>query len=296
MVTHEFGGDWTNEKLTCLRKYLIAYRSIFTANKMARYYTTYYVDAFAGTGTRNLPAQKADKNSYQLFGEIEETDDVNNFLDGSVKTALEIPSPFDKYLFIDNNPTYIESLNEIISGYRNLEKSIDIVLDDANDFLKKWCNNINWKKHRAVVFLDPYGMQVDWKLIEILAGTKAVDLWLLFPLGMAVNRCLTKGSLPPKPWADALTKTFGTDEWKSFYKQHTQRTLFGEEELTEKTASFDDIEEFFVTRLEMVFKEVVKKPLKLMNSRNNPLFILCFASENKNGAKIARDIICRMNG
>ncbi len=35
-------------------------------------------------------------------------------------------------------------------------------------------------------------MQVDWKTIEAVAATKAIDLWLLFPLGVGVNRLLTR--------------------------------------------------------------------------------------------------------
>jgi hypothetical protein len=42
--------------------------------------------------------------------------------------------------------------------------------------LKKWCKERNWQKERAVVYLDPYGMQVEWSTIEALAATKAIDL------------------------------------------------------------------------------------------------------------------------
>lgn len=52
MAQHEFGGDWTAEKLERLRKDLSAYMTIFTKNHMARYITTIYVDGFAGTGHR----------------------------------------------------------------------------------------------------------------------------------------------------------------------------------------------------------------------------------------------------
>src|SRR5216683_3510713 len=62
---------------------------------------------------------------------------------------------------------------------------------DANTVLKAWCRERDLKKERAVVFLDPYGMQVEWSTIEALAATKAVDLWYLFPLGVGVLRLLT---------------------------------------------------------------------------------------------------------
>jgi len=46
MVEHSFGGPWTERKLKCLRDYLCAYRAIFTGNEKARYFRTWYVDAF----------------------------------------------------------------------------------------------------------------------------------------------------------------------------------------------------------------------------------------------------------
>jgi three-Cys-motif partner protein len=46
--------------------------------------------------------------------------------------------------------------------------------------MRKICDN-DWRSHRAVLFLDPYGMQVEWQTIEAIAKTAAIDLWLLFP-------------------------------------------------------------------------------------------------------------------
>jgi three-Cys-motif partner protein len=53
MVEHSFGEPWTERKLKCLRDYLTAYRTIFTSNEKARYFRAWYVDAFAGTGSRS---------------------------------------------------------------------------------------------------------------------------------------------------------------------------------------------------------------------------------------------------
>ena len=58
---------------------------------------------------------------------------------------------------------------------------------------------------------------MDWSLIEAIANTRAVDLWILFPLGIAVNRLLTKAELPPKKWAEALTRILGTEEWRDAF-------------------------------------------------------------------------------
>ncbi len=43
MIDHTFGGPWTEEKLTRLRKYVEAYTVIFTRNPSARYFRRVYV-------------------------------------------------------------------------------------------------------------------------------------------------------------------------------------------------------------------------------------------------------------
>jgi three-Cys-motif partner protein len=169
-------------------------------------------------------------------------------------------------------------------------------LSEANDFLKNWCHKTDWTRHRAVVFLDPYGMQVEWSTIEAIANTKAIDLWLLFPLGVAVNRLLTKNEPPPKEWADSLSRTFGTRDWEqAFYPKKIEPTLFGVEESQPKQATFGAIGSFFVARLKSVFAQVAPNPLELENSRGIPIYLLCFAAGNPKGAatgvKIAKDIL-----
>jgi three-Cys-motif partner protein len=61
---HQFGGDWTNEKLERVRKYLHEYTKIFNANPRAKKLHTIYVDAFAGTGYRT---SKSDQPRRSLF-------------------------------------------------------------------------------------------------------------------------------------------------------------------------------------------------------------------------------------
>ena len=56
-AVHEFGGDWTTDKLERVRKYLQAYTVIFNRNPRAKKLHTIYVDAFAGTGYRSLASQ-----------------------------------------------------------------------------------------------------------------------------------------------------------------------------------------------------------------------------------------------
>jgi three-Cys-motif partner protein len=292
-IPHEFGGDWTTEKLHAVRKYLAAYTTIFTKNPRAKRLRTVYVDAFAGTGYRSTIRARVEQ--VPLAPELIDPDRTA-FLQGSARIALEVEPSFNRYLFIEQNPAYVRELNKLKEEFPQKANQIEVVREEANDYLVRWCANTDWQLWRAVVFLDPYGMQVTWSLIETLAKTRAVDLWVLFPLGIAVNRLLTRREPPPEEWAHALTRIFGTAEWgHAFYPKRIQQTLFGAEEVQEKEADFDRIDKFFVKRLKGSFVGVADNPLVLRNSRNVPLYLLCFASANPRGAptaiKIAQDIL-----
>jgi three-Cys-motif partner protein len=295
MSHHEFGGEWTIDKLERIRKYLSAYTRIFHANERARYLFPIYLDAFAGTGYHS-PAHAVAHPELPL-PELTEPDN-QEFLKGSTRIALDVEPPFKQYIFIEKDPERVKELADLEQEYpRHAGKTI-VVPGDANTYLKDWCDLTSWDKRRAVVFLDPYGMQVEWSTIESIAKTEAIDLWILFPLGVAVNRLLRRNGPPPESEAKALTRIFGTDDWlDEFYPQKKVLTLFGEEETRTKEADFNKIGQYFVNRLKSVFTKVADNPLPLMNSRNNPLYLLCFAAGNPKGAqtgvKIAQDILRR---
>jgi len=285
---HQFGGSWTQKKLERVRKYLVAYTTIFAKNPRAQKLTTIYVDAFAGTGYRTNPQWLDAQTS--LFADPTELE-VEEFLKGSAKIALEVEPSFQHYIFIERDPGRAKELEELRAAFPRKAQAVKIAQRDANTWLKQWCATTDWRRCRAVVFLDPYGMQVDWALIETLAKTQAIDLWILFPLGVAVNRLLTKSRKPPPAWGRALTRIFGTESWRNaFYSHSTQQTLFGENAVIAKEADFEKIGKFFVARLETVFTAVAKNPLPLLNSRNVPLFLLCFAAGNPRGAPTALKI------
>ena len=64
-----------------------------------------------------------------------------------------------------------------------------------------------------MVFLDPFGMQVPWSTIEALAKTKAMELIINFPLGMAIQRLL-RGIFRPAGkcrWTHSLAHRSGED-------------------------------------------------------------------------------------
>lgn len=275
-----FGGNWTEEKLNRLRKYLVAYATIM--NKYNFHYA--YIDAFAGTGYRTL--KEDETQTVTIFPDLVEPESEKVF-DGSARIALQIEPRFNKYIFIEKDENKIDELTKLKTEFAQLEDKIIIIKSDANIYLKERCSK-NWKAHRAVLFLDPYGMQVPWETIVSIAKTEAIDLWYLFPVGVAINRLLKKDGNIDESIRKRLDQTFGTTDWyEKFYQVREERDLFGNYSITEKTADCKSIGQYFVERLETVFEGVAKNPLLLVNSRNTPLYLLCFASANKKGAKTA---------
>lgn len=290
-VLHEFGGEWTEEKLRRLEKYLRAYMRIFSTNPYAKRYIPNYVDAFAGTGSRTRD-DRAEGETLALFDADDQTD-LQVFYRGSAQRALLLDPPFGHYLFIERKPEYVGELARLRNDFPQLASRIEIRQGDANNALQAWCRETDWHTNRAVVFLDPYGMAVDWQTIRVIAGTKAIDLWVLLPVGAAINRLLLRKGPPSGGWAESLTRLFGTEEWRdAFYRPSLQPSLLGDiDPGFAKTASFRHIGEFFVERLKREFPVVPDEFLMLFNSKRNPIFMLFFAAANVTAAKIAGDIL-----
>lgn len=110
-------------------------------------------------------------------------------------------------------------------------------------------------------------------------------MWLLFPLGIGVNRLVTRSGQIPAEWRRRLDVFLGTPSWyEHFYRTERQPTLFGGDEEYVVKASHEVIGRFFVERLKTIFAGVAEEPLILTNSANCPLYLFCFAAANPTGA------------
>lgn len=289
-MKQKFGGDWTEKKLDCIQDYLQAYVRILSN-------TTYkyaYIDAFAGTGYREM---KDDEIDQLMIPELAENE-TELLLEGSVFRAFQVRPMFHKYIFIEKNINKCKELEETIEKEIEFNEKISVINKDANEYISDLCR-VTWTNHRAVLFLDPFGMQVKWDTIEQVAKTKAIDTWILFPLGIGVSRLLKKDGQIKQAWKTKLDEIFGTEEWfQEFYGITIENTLFGQEEKMQKNVDFARISSYYINRLRKVFSKVSDKPAKLLNSKNNPMFLLCFAAGNPRGAetavKIANDLLKRI--
>ena len=269
MNSTTFGGDWTTDKLGILRRYLDAYTTALKKQP----FNLIYVDAFAGEGSWR-PGQEYDKD----YGEF------RSLRRGSPQIAMEIQDKaFDRFLFIEKDHHRCESLQELRSEFPN--RNIEIVNGDANTELPRFCGKLR-DFDRAVVFLDPFATEVAWETVEVIARTKKIDCWILFPL-MAISRMMPNKIEPTPALAGRLDRVFGSREhWQSLYVPSPQMRLqlFDDEPSQERHGGSEAIADCYRRRLESVFAKVAPTRRTLKNSTNSPLFELYFAASNPKGA------------
>ena len=269
-MEHKFGGRWTEAKLGALRDYLVAYTQALK-NKA---FTLHYIDAFAGSGSF-VPVQG---------------DGVARL--GSAQIALEVAG-FHRYHFIEKQQKRCRSLHTLAAGQP--KGKISIHLGDANEHLSALCAKVPWKGARAVLFLDPYGMQVEWSTLQLVAATGAIDVWYLFPLS-GVTRQLTRNEdRMDDDKRRSLDRVLGTTEWReALYSRSPD--LFGGVS-SERHATSEGISEWITERLKTLFPVVEGPVILRKGSRGDPgggppLFALYLlvSSPNPQAQAVARRI------
>lgn len=287
---HRFGGDWTQTKLDVIEKYLSAYTTALKKQPFSKA----YIDAFAGTGYRSNSRVKEELDATELlFPELAEPE-PQELRDGSARIALKTSPPFDRYIFIEQSPDRCAALEALKDEFPTLSNAIKVRQGEANHEIRQLCE-LDWSERRAVLFLDPYGMQVEWRTLEAIARTKAIDLWLLFPLGAAVNRMITRSGKISEAWRSRLNLLFGTSDWEEACYQTasppSQGTLFSAQPAPKEKVPIEQIGRYFFERLKTLFPEgAVSEPVALKNSANCPLYLLWFAASNERGARVALKI------
>lgn len=255
----KFGGPWTVEKLGILSDYL----SFYSTALKSQPFDLVYIDAFAGTGKIKI----GDDDAYEV-------------IDGSAKLALQSTGNFAEYIFIEQKKAFVKELNDLVDREFPEKKSkVKIIQKDCNEVLLDICSKVNWSKTRAVLFLDPYAADVKWDTLKVVASTGAIDVWYLFPFS-AANRLMKKtGEIDPT-WKAKLNSIFGDNSWETeFYSEDPQLNLFGTQNLR-RDCNTESLKAYIEKRLASIFPAVSKNSRVLLNRKNSPLFLFCFAVSN----------------
>lgn len=289
-----WGGAWTEEKLNAFEKYVNAYLTIMNKYRGQYDWKLIYFDGFAGSGSRNEDTTSEDNQlMIDLIDEHQITAEELTPYKGAAERVLNIAQDgFDFYYFIDKDAASSSQLQEKLKPNQK-DKRLEFRHSDANTEVSKLADAMRKNsKLKALVLLDPFGMQVDWSSIEKLKGT-STDLWILIPTGVIVNRLLDRKC--KLTHIEKLTSFFGKDEAflkNYFYDTRQENTLFGETEVVEKVQEpIRMIANLYIQQMKTIFKYVTEEPLVLYNTRNTPIFHFACASNNESAVKIAHEII-----
>lgn len=242
------------------------------------WFKTLYFDGFAGSG-----------DIYQ-----ENSTDFEA-IKGTAIRVLEIDNPkhFDIYYFVEKDEPNKLQLEQTIKQHFPSKQTF-VVCEDCNAKLKSMAIFLQKNNyHRVLAFIDPYGMALEWTSIEALKGC-GIDLWILVPTGIGVNRLLKKSGDISDAWLIRLEKFLGLEREQiinHFYTQRKEQTLFGEETITQKeTDAIQKAGTLYRARLGEVF-EFVSNPFPLKNSTGSIMYHFMMATNNKAALNIANDII-----
>jgi three-Cys-motif partner protein len=281
---NEFGGNWTKIKIEILVEYAKAYLNIMNVYAKRYGWKLLYFDGFAGSG--EIIKVKDDKET-----------GVSNIdiTIGAARRIIEIeaPRPFEEYYFVEKDEENFEKL-ETSTKKAYPKKKIHIVQEDCNKKLIGLANflrNPKNKHYRTLAYIDPCGMQLEWRSIEALRGLP-MDVWVLVPTGMGVNRLLKRNGQISDAWLERLEKFIGLSREeieKYFYKKSD--TLFPEiTEVKKEDYAIEKSAKLYQTRLKEVF-DFVSKPYELKNNMNSIMYHLYLVSNNQAAINIGNDIV-----
>jgi len=211
-----WGGSWTVEKISIFLKYLNAYLEIMKRQR----FRLIYFDGFAGSG------------------KIEPHTGIDSQIESVALQVISLNAPysFDMYYLVELNERKAIQLEKIVKE-KFPEKKIFIVAEDSNKKLKGLAEFLRKNKtYRALAFIDPFGMEVNWSSLEQFKAV-GCDMWILVPTGIGVNRMLTNDAAIRSSWIQKLEKFLGISEkeiFNKFYREKKELTLFGEETKTIK--------------------------------------------------------------
>jgi len=267
---HEFGSQDTDLKLSIIENYLKA----FTTALRGKFPGLWYIDAFAGTGLRTV--RVAAKDGDLLDEPVPEHVEQRR---GSAQIAIDVIPPFNRLVFMEQKPRHCVALRALRAKFPN--RDIEILEGDANKSILSEVRAAMRKRVRAVMFLDPYGMDVEWKTLEAIAESRVIDVWYLFSLSGLYRQAARRADAIDPHKRAAITRMLGTSAWeRELYAPSPQERLFDEPVEIQRTSDVRGLENYVKARLKSIFPEVLN-PLALPVNRRPQMFSLFFAISNR---------------
>lgn len=254
-------GIWTTVKLDYLQRYMDLFE---TSMRGKPWCARCYIDLYSGTG------------KYQVKGH-------NNFQLGSALLGITTKHPFTNYFFMDKSQENIDILSKRCESAPNIKKKFYV--GDANIRVKEVVEELKaidrnrlkdqWTSLN-LAFLDPDGLELEWKTIETLASVNKMDLIIYYSQsGLTRNfeNCINLDT------ETDIDRFFGDREWRNIYKTSQQGKSLG---LHRKLIDYYKHKLSTIGYADIRDIEDGAEPL-MKNSKEAPLYRLIFASKHARG-------------
>lgn len=289
-------GPWARQKLDALERYL----DYYTTRLKNQPWRTIFLDAFAGGGVARVRAPKrAPEEQVSFFEDLLGAPDPEQteLVQGSPRRSLDLPNPFDAYIFIDADPSRIRMLKALKAEYGDRRKVTLRNGSAATEIDWVLSKNPNRKEHRGVAFLDPFGAHLEWRSVRALAETGVFEVLINFPLDMAINRLIKVDGQIPDTWRGQLDAFFPAGWWDEAYSRDAglfagpwageldERAL-----IAKRRDARDRLLKFYLRHLEDAFGHV-SQPKLIRNTKGHPLYYLIWAGPHAAGLKGANYVL-----
>ena len=244
---YEVGG-WAETKHSLVG----LYDRLFSTGMKNKWDCRVYIDLYAGPGLLKIRG-------------------TNRLIWGSPMHALNVPDPFDKYIFCDNNAEALEALQKRVAAHFP-NASASFVVGSCDDKVEEICREIPRfsSKFRVLsfCFVDPNDISIKFSTIKRLADY-LIDFLFLLALDMDANRARDAYLEPSNRKIDEF---LGESDWRKRWEQSAKRDFrrFLAEEYAKRMAT-----------LEYLPLEFEKMKQVRADDNNRPLYRLALFSKHK---------------
>jgi len=252
-------GSWAEIKY----KIVSLYETMFSSGMKTKWGKRVYVDLYSGAGYCRIR-------------------DSNRLLAGSPILALTVPTPFDKYIFCEEDPVCLSALKQRVKTIAP-EADVTYISGDCNERIDDICSEIPQHSPGNTVlsfcFVDPFDIGIRFTTIQRLAE-RYIDFLILLAVQMDAGRNYAHYIEEGSPKVDNF---LGNRDWRAGWARTFPRPGFPEFLATEYARQMESLD----------YKAT---PLYLMkrvrsDEKNLPLYYLSLFSRHELAYKFWDDVL-----
>lgn len=198
---------------------------------------------------------------------------------GSPLQALDIPVPFDRYVFCDYDPDCVHALETRIGP----RPDVYVRQGDANDpaHLEAVCSLLD-PRALIIAYLDPAKPNLHWETVAFLARRfRQIDLIINLPVS-AIHRSLALGQKLVNEGADPATLDAVQTPARALGHPNPLELLHGGEQRVD-----DAIRAHYNAQLRSVGMDYIAKPRTVcVTANNSPLYDIILASRHPKAVEL----------